>query len=315
MPNPPYTWMNGAVVPWQDSRIHINTDVVLRGASVFEGIRAYRAAEGGDLRLFRAAEHLRRLLGTSARVLHLDLPYTVDDLRQATLELLRANDIREHAHIRVVAYFDEPELGDGGDTTGAFILAFPRPHGTRLRSGIRSMVSAWRRPSDVSLPPRVKASGSYLNGRLAIADARSKGFDIPILLNEAGKVSEGPGQNLFLVRDGVLVTPRVSDAILEGITRRTVLRLASDHGIPVQERAVDATELYVADELFFAGTLIEIQPIVVVDSYVVGSGTMGPLTERIQDLYLATVTGRRDAPPEWFTSVYGAADVWSTVSR
>jgi branched-chain amino acid aminotransferase len=135
MSNQRYTWMNGVIVPWQDSKIHINTDAVLRGASIFEGIRAYRTASGGDLRLFRATDHLRRMLNTSARVLHLDLAYTVDDLRAAIIELLRANDLHEHAHIRVVAYFDEPELGDGPDTTGAFILAFPRPHSPRLKPG------------------------------------------------------------------------------------------------------------------------------------------------------------------------------------
>jgi branched-chain amino acid aminotransferase len=303
MSDPTYTWINGAIVPWHESKIHINTDVVLRGASVFEGIRAYRSVVG-DLQLFRATDHLRRMLDTSAHVLHLDLQYTAENLRDAIIELLRANELREHAHVRVVAYFDEPELGDGPDTTGVFILAFPRPHSPKLRTGIRSTISIWRRPSDLSLPPRVKASGSYLNGRLALTDAKHKGFDIPVLLNEAGKVSEGPGQNIFLIRDGVLVTPRLTDAILEGITRGTVMHLATNLGIPIQEREVDATELYVADEMFFAGTLIEIQPISTIDSYTVGGGGIGPLTRRLQDAYLATVTDGRNHPPEWFTSVY-----------
>jgi len=305
--DPRYTWMNGELVPWNDSRIHVNTDAVLRGASVFEGIRAYRSVAGDELNLFRVMDHLRRMFKVSMRVLRMSLQYSPDDLARAVIELLRANEIHQDAHVRVVAYFDEPELSGGPDTTGAFILAFPRPQSAKLKIGMRSTVSAWRRLSDTSMSPRVKASGNYLNGRLAVMDAKLKGFDTPVLLNEVGKVSEGPGQNLFLVRDGTLITPRITDAILEGVTRQTVIGLAGELDVPVEEREVDPTELYVADELFFVGTLIEIQPITEIDFYTVGQGSIGPLTERLQRTYLAMVRGSHPCPPQWLTPVHSLA--------
>jgi branched-chain amino acid aminotransferase len=185
------------------------------------------------------------------------------------------------------------------------MLAFPKPLNARLESGVRSTISAWRRPTDSSISPRVKASANYLNSRVALLDANLKGFDIPVLLNERGKVSEGPGQNIFLVRHGRLITPRVTDAILEGITRDTVIDIGAQLGLPVEEREVDPTELYVAEELFFAGTNMEVQPISEIDGYRVGDGLIGPLTRQIQSRYFELVRGA--APAAWLTSVYGAA--------
>src|SRR5919201_3540213 len=295
--NPKNTWMNGRIVPWDESTLHISSDAVLRGASVFEGIRAYRAAEGDDLLIFRAADHMKRLFGTSMRVLRLDLPYSAAQLTDAIAELLRANDVHEDAHVRVVAYFDEVEYGhDLEGTTGAYILAYPRPRSPKLQTGVRCMVSAWRRLSENAMSPRVKASANYLNSRVATVDAKLKGFDFPILLNEEGKVSEGPGQNLFMVRDGVLITPRKTDAILEGVTRDTVLRLAAQLELRVEERVVDPTELYVADELFFVGTHAEVLPIAEIDFYRVGEGKPGPVTKKIQSAYDDLVRARAEAP-------------------
>jgi branched-chain amino acid aminotransferase len=190
------------------------------------------------------------------------------------------------------------------DPTGVYMLAFAKPVNPRLEAGVRSTVSAWRRPIDNSISPRVKASANYLNSRISLLDAHLKGFDIPVLLNERGKVSEGPGQNIFLVRRGRLVTPRITDAILEGITRETVLGIGGELGLPVEEREVDATELYVAEELFFAGTNMEVQPIAEIDGYGIGEGRIGPLTEKIQKRYFELVRG--GAPAGWLTSVCGA---------
>ncbi len=301
--NPTYTWMDGRLVPWQESRIHIASEAVLRGASVFEGIRAYRAADSDELNLFRVGDHLARLFGTSMRFLRMRLPYGPDQLVQALVELLRANQVREDAHLRLVAYFG-PE-GEGDQPAGAFALAFPRPRSRRVTEGTRVTLSPWRRISDNAMPPRVKASANYLNSLIVSADAQSKGFDSAIVLNERGRVAEGPGQNLFLVRGGVLSTPRTTDSILEGVTRATLIELAGRLGIPVQERAVDATELYVADELFFCGTAAEVQPIVEIDGYRVGEGRIGPVTERIQRSYFALVRGQAQAPEGWLTPVYG----------
>jgi branched-chain amino acid aminotransferase len=241
------------------------------------------------------------------RVLRMRIEYTAEQLTQGVIELLRANEVRDDAHIRVVAYFDILEGAAKGesDPAGAYILAFPRPPNARLESGVRSTLSAWRRPSDSSISPRVKASANYINSRVALLDANLKGFDIPILLNERGRVSEGPGQNVFLVRRGRLITPRITDAILEGITRETVIGIGAQLGLPVEEREVDPTELYVAEELFFVGTNMEVQPVSEIDGYRVGEGRIGPLTQQIQSRYFELVRGA--APTAWLTSVYGAA--------
>jgi branched-chain amino acid aminotransferase len=304
--NPKHTWMNGSIRPWEESLIHVGSDAVLRGASVFEGIRAYRSADGQDLLLFRLGDHFERLYGGSMRVLRMRIAYSAEQLTQGVIELLRANEARDDAHIRVVAYFDVLDGAAVGeaDPTGAYMLAFPKPVNPRLESGVRSTVSAWRRPTDSSISPRVKASANYINSRVALLDANLKGFDIPVLLNERGRVSEGPGQNIFLVRRGRLITPRITDSILEGITRETVLGIGAELGLPVEEREVDPTELYVAEELFFAGTNMEVQPISEIDGYQVGDGGIGPLTRQIQSRYFELVRGA--APSAWLTSVYGA---------
>lgn len=316
--NPTYSWLDGKLTPWADSKIHINSDAVLRGASVFEGLRAYLAADGsGQLNVFRFEDHLDRLFGVSTRVLRMKVPYSRPELLDAVLSLLRANEVRGDAHIRLVAYFGELATGAMGseeDPVGVYALAFERPSSPKLKSGIRSMVSAWRRPSDNALSPRVKASANYLNSRLAAVDARLKGFDIPVMLNERGKVSEGPGQNIFLVRDGALLTPRITDAILEGITRETVLSLARDLGLSVEEREIDATELYVAEEIFFCGTAMEVQPVIEIDGYTIGSGSMGAVTARLQEAYFALVRGETAAPAGWLTPVYPAATSASTAA-
>ena len=304
--NPRNTWLNGRVVPWGESRIHVGTDAVLRGASVFEGLRAYRSVAGDDLLLFRVADHMHRLFGTSMRFLRMRAPYAPDELLRGVIDLLQANQVRGDAHVRVVVYFDEVEVGHELEgATGAFILAFERPPSPRLSTGVRATLSPWRRLSDSAMSPRVKASANYLNGRVVGVDARAKGFDTAVMLNEHGRVSEGPGQNVFLVRDGVLITPRTTDAILEGITRETIIGLARERGVPVQEREVDPTELYIADELFFAGTAWEVTPVVDIDTYVVGDGAMGPLTRSLQTAYLDLVRGRAEAPEGWLTPVYG----------
>jgi branched-chain amino acid aminotransferase len=302
---PKNTWMNGRIVPWNESVVHVSSDAILRGASVFEGIRAYKATAGDDLLIFRAGDHMKRLFGTSMRVLRLEFEYTPEQLIEGMRELLRANDLHEDAHLRVVAYFDDVEYGhDLEGTTGSYMLAYPRPRNPKLDTGVRVMLSPWRRLSENAMPVRVKASANYLNSRYSQVDAKLKGFDLPVLLNEEGKVSEGPGQNIFLVRDGVLVTPRKTDAILEGVTRDTVLRLAAQLELRVEERAVDPTELYVADELFFVGTHAEVLPISEIDFYPVGNGKTGPITRRVQSAYDDLVRGRSEAPAGWRTPVY-----------
>jgi branched-chain amino acid aminotransferase len=303
--DPKQTWMNGRLVPWAESTIHVSTEAVLRGGSVFEGIRAYRASDQSDmdgLVLFRLADHLRRLYHTSLRFLRMPLAYGPDELAAGIAELIAANGVQNDAHIRVVAYYEESFLGRETDTpTGAFIIV---REGLATSDGsMRVTLSPWRRSADTAMPPRVKASANYLGGRIAITDAQRKGFDSAIMLNDQGTVSEGPAMNVFLVRDGVLVTPRVTDGILEGVTRATVLDIAGRLGLPVAERAVDPTELFVADEIFFCGTAYEVTPVVEIDRLPVGDGGPGPVTSRIRDTYFDIARGTAPAPDGWVTPV------------
>lgn len=296
MSTPAHVWMNGEIVPWADATLHVNSDVVLRGSSVFEGIRAYRSDEG-ELLLLQADEHLDRLYDVSMRMLRMELPWTRAELKQAIKDTLIANEIDVDTHIRVVAYFGEGQearFRPEHIEIGAFILTIPRPPlGTTVRS-IRCMISPWRRISDNAMPPRSKSSANYMNSRLSASDAYLKGFDLPILLNERGKVAEGPGQCVFAVRDGILITPRVTDGILEGITRDSVLRVARELGIPAEEREIDATELYVAQEVFFAGTAAGIVAIGDVDGYELNAP--GPVTTRLQEAFADIVRGRAVSP-------------------
>jgi branched-chain amino acid aminotransferase len=302
-----FSWMNGQLVPWTESRIHIASEAVLRGASVFEGIRAYRTA-AGDLLLFRVRDHLDRLFHTSMRFQRLRIEYGPDDLLDGICDLLTANEVGSDVHIRVVAYFDELRLGSELETAGGvFITATENllPPGRAMRVTL----SPWRRLSDLAMAPRIKASANYVNSRVAIVDAQSKGFDSAVLLNERGKVSEGPSMNLFMVRGGVLYTPRISDGILEGITRDTVLAIADANGITAVEREIDATELYIADELFFCGTAYEITPIVEIDKYQVGSGEPGPVTQQIRQVYESMVRGEVPTVDGWVTPVVQRQEV------
>jgi branched-chain amino acid aminotransferase len=307
MSNPPFTWMNGRITPWEDTVIHVNTDAVLRGANVFEGVRAYVSTDKSDLLVFRLPDHLKRLYGTSMRVLRLSLPYSESDIEAAVLETLRANELREDTHIRIVAYFGEGKPASflpEDISTGCFILTIPRTSNPAVDRGIRACVSTWRRIADSSMPPRVKAGANYLNSRLATVDARLKGFDMPIFLNERGKVAEGPGQCIFVVRSGTVITPRTTDSILEGLTRDTLLGIINEWDLPCEVREVDSSELYIADEMFFAGTAAEVLPIVEVDHYPVGDVRVGPITSRLQTAYGELVRGARPSPSGWLTSVY-----------
>ena len=297
--------MDGQLIPHADAVLHVTTDAVLRGGSVFEGVRAYRGT-AGELLVFRLPDHLDRLFSTSMRFLHLQLPYRPEALTEAICELLSANHIEDDAYIRVVVYIDEStHNGDPGVPAGAFILA-TEGFNPALPS-MRVTLSPWRRMSDLAMPPRVKSGANYLNSRIATVDAERKGFDTAVLLNERGKVSEGPAMNIFLVRRGVLVTPRLTDGILEGITRSTIIHLAREVGIPVEEREVDATELYVAEEMFLTGTAYEIAPVHEIDGYEIGEMGGGLITKRLREAYFDMVRGSRPAPEGWATLVSSVA--------
>ena len=304
---PRWAWLDGEFVPWAEAKLHVRTECVMRGANVFEGVRGYWDERAAELRVLQLDEHLDRL-HRSMKVLRLEIPWSRRDLREISLELLRRNELREDVHLRPTVYFGE---GDGFAHTpetihmGAFITATTQ-RARRNTTGIACAVSSWQRISDRDVPPRVKAAGNYINARLAIVQARVDGYDNAILLNADGKVTEAPAACLFLIRDGVAVTPTVTSGILDSLTRSTLLRLFRDElGVAVEEREVDRTELYHADEVFLCGTHTEVLPVVSVDRYPVGSGAVGTLTATLRDLFFDIVRGRVAKYGAWLTPVYG----------
>ena len=306
----PFAWLDGKLVPWEQATLHIATECVLRGENVFEGERAYWSEAEQELFVFRHAEHIARLR-QGARIMRMTIPYTDAEIETACLSLIRACNYRGNVHFRPVAYFAEGELTDylpEEIRTGMFILAFSKPTTKSVTHGVRSCVSTWRRNSDLASPSRIKSGANYHNSRLAYIDARLNGFQVPILLNEAGKVAEGPGACFMMVRKGKLITPPVTADILESITRDTLIELAqAELGLEVLERDIDRTELYVCDEAFFCGSGHEVSPINAIDHYPVGAGEPGPITRRLQQLYFDVVTGAVPKYRHWLTPVYGAA--------
>lgn len=306
----PFAWLDGKLVPWEQATLHLATECVLRGENVFEGERAYWSEAEQELFVFRHAEHIARLR-QGARIMRMTIPYTDAEIEAACMSLIRACGYRGNVHFRPVAYFAEGELTDylpEEIRTGMFILAFSKPTTKAVTQGVRSCVSTWRRNSDLASPSRIKSGANYHNSRLAYIDARLNGFQVPILLNEAGKVAEGPGACFMMVRKGKLITPPVTADILESITRDTLIELAqAELGLEVVERDIDRTELYVCDEAFFCGSGHEVSPINSIDHYPVGTGEPGPITRQLQKLYFDVVTGVVPKYRHWLTPVYGVA--------
>lgn len=302
-----FVWMDGSIVPWERATVHVSTETVLRAANVFEGMRAYPSDDNSDLYIFRNAMHLKRLR-QSAKIMRMSIPYTDEALTTAFVDLIKANGFTDNVHFRPVVYFAEGESNQFDPEeirTGVFVLAFSRPTMNAVQQGVKSHISSWRRSSDLSSPSRLKAAGNYHNSRLAHVEARMNGFGPPIMLNERGKVAEGPAACFMMVRDGVLITPPVTADILEGVTRATLIDLArAELGLTVVEREVDRSETYICDEAFFCGSGAEVVPILSIDHYSVGDGSAGPLTRKIQKLYFDVVAGRVAKYRSWLTPVY-----------
>ena len=298
--------LNGEIVPYGDAKIHAFSAVVKYGLGVFEGLRAYWNAEQQQLYVFRLTEHLERLR-FGMKVMRYERIFETAFLQDCLLRTLRANAIRENAHIRMIAYIDgDDELTVTGPV-GLVIGVVKRAPGKTLHSGVRVAVSSWQRISDNALPPRVKCTANYVNNRAAELSARLDGHDGVLMLCADGKLSEAAGACVFLVRRGQLVTPDVASDILESITRETVIETARTvHGLAVHERRVDRTELLAAEEAFWCGSGQEVVPIVAVDRILVGDGQPGPITRRIQDHYFRLVRGDIADHPEWRTPVWPA---------
>jgi len=298
-------YLDGEFLPFGEAKLSIAAHVVNYGTGIFEGIRAYWNAGREELYVFRCREHFERM-ARSCRILRVELPGTPGELVETTRELLRRNSFRTDVYVRPLAYKSGRvmKVALAGIRDGFALYAFPV--GAYLPvDGLKAAVSSWRRIPDNAIPARGKLTGAYINTALAVDDVAGKGADEAIFLTEDGHVSEGGGANLFLVRDGVLVTPPVTADILEGITRDAILVVGREAGLRVVERAIDRTELYVADEVFFSGTGAQVAPCVSIDGRPVGTGRIGPVARRLAERYFAIARGDDRAYPEWRTAVYG----------
>jgi branched-chain amino acid aminotransferase len=291
-------WFNGELIDWADAKVHVGTHGLHYGSGVFEGIRVYETANGPAV--FRLTDHLRRL-ENSARLLHMELPYTVDELRLACHDVVAANGLAE-CYLRPIAFYGYGELGVNPGTNPVDVYVMSWPWGTYLgdeglENGIRTKVSSWQRIGPNTIPHVAKATGIYLNSMLAVLEATRAGYDEAILLTDDGYVADGSGENIFLIKDEILATPDLSASILPGITRQTVIEIAQSLGYAVHERQVIRSDLYIADELFMCGTAAEVTPVRSVDDYEIGPP--GPVTKAIQSAFFDVVRGRDERWSRW----------------
>ena len=299
-------YFNKQFVPLSEAKVSIRTNALHYGSGVFEGIRAYWNASERQLFVFRFPEHYERMVN-NCKVLKLKLDHDVKELCTITVDLLRRNHPEEDTYIRPIAYVSSEGLGPKliGYETGFAIYTIPLGEYIDTSVGIKVGFSSWRRISDNSIPARCKVTGGYVNSALARTEAMEQGFDEALFLTQDGYLSEGSAENIFLVRNGTLITPDRSQDILEGITRDTLLILCREElGLTVIERQVGRTETYVADEVFFCGTGAQVSPVIEVDRRPVGSGKIGPATARIQQLYFEVVKGSHAKYRRWCTPVY-----------
>jgi branched-chain amino acid aminotransferase len=298
---PKFAFFDGRILPYGEAKVGLLTHALNYGTGCFAGVRAFWNADEEELFIFRARDHFQRFL-ESARLLSMDLPFSADDLGESLVALLRAEGYREDCYIRPLAFLSDETIGVrlDGLTPAVSMVAFPFGKYLDRDEGAHLTVSSWRRIDDAVIPPRGKVTGGYINSALAKNDAQKAGFDDAILLDARGKISEATVSNVFLVRRGQVLTPQVTDGVLEGITRRTVMELARrELGIEVVERSIDRTELLLADEAFLAGTGIGIVPITRVDHRPIGEGKIGEITGSVRRLYFDAARGRLAAYRSW----------------
>jgi branched-chain amino acid aminotransferase len=301
-----YAFFRGQVVPIEQANVNVRTQALHYGTSCFGAIRGYWNHEKEQLYTFRMQDHYERFLD-STRLLRMALPYSAHDLGEISLDILRREGWREDVYIRPLAYKAGAEIGCRLHNVPDEVTIFALPFGLYMEQdqGAHVTFSSWQRVSDNVIPPRGKIGGAYANSAMLKSDAVLSGFDEALVLNANGHLAEGSAENVFIVRKGVASTPATTDSILEGITRRTVLRLLKEElGIEVLERAIDRTEVYLADEVFFCGTGVQIAAITRVDHRSIGTGQMGPVTTKIRDLYLDIVRGKVEEYQHWCTPVY-----------
>ena len=290
-------WMNGELIDWDDAKIHVGSHGLHYGSGVFEGIRCYDTPQGPSV--FRLHDHLERF-ANSAKLLYMQLPYSPEELRAVCKELVCTNGLPS-CYLRPLAFYGFGELGVAARENPVEVVIMSWPWGTYLGddgllNGIRAKVSSWQRIGPNVIPHVAKATGVYLNSMLAVTEANNGGYDEAIMLTHDGYVADGSGENIFVVRDGVLYTPDLATGILRGITRDTVIQIAQDLGYTVVEKNLIRSDLHIADELFMCGTAAEVTPICEIDDIVIG---VGPVTKEIQKAYLDTVNGVNDRWAQW----------------
>ncbi len=303
MPSP-HAFFQGRLVPLEEAKVGVMTHAFNYGTAVFEGIRGNWNADDGCLYLFRMHEHYERL-ARSCRILGLDLREPLHRLCELTVEIVERSGYEEDVYIRPMVYLSSEVLGVRLHGLESDLVIFIAPFGPYLDidKGARCHTSSWRRVDDLGIPPRAKVTGIYVNSALAKTEAELNGFDEAIVLNADGHVSEGSGENIFLVRDGKLVTPSPSDNILEGITAATVMELAANElGIETVERSVDRSELYIASEVFMTGTAAHLTPVTEIDRRAIGDGEPGPVTRELSRLFFDVIRGKSEKYRQWCTA-------------
>ncbi len=301
-----WVFFDGEFKQYRDVHLGLMTHALHYGTGCFEGIRAYWNPNQEQLFALLMKPHFKRLRN-SAKILKIDLPFTDQDMIDATVEILRRNGYREDVYIRPLAFKSSEEIGVRLHNLESSFAIYTAPFGAYVdvERGIRCMVSSWRRVDDNAAPARAKVTGIYINSALAKSEANENGYDEAVVLTQEGHVSEGSAENIFIVRDGVLITPPASDNILEGVTRNVLMELAaSELGLRVVERSIDRSELYVADEVFMCGTGAQVSPVLEIDRRVIGSGEMGPITRELQTIYFDVCYGRDEDRLDWLTPIY-----------
>jgi branched-chain amino acid aminotransferase len=297
-------WMDGELVDWKDAQIHVLSHALHYGSGVFEGIRAYSTVRGPAV--WHLDEHLKRLY-RSAKLYHLDIPFSPEALTEGTKDLIRVNDL-ESCYVRPLVFRGYGEMGVNPLEAPVNVVIAVWPWGAylgdeALERGVRIKISSWRRNPQNSLPSAAKATGQYINSVLAKVESLKAGYDEAIMLNDHGYITDGSGENVFIVRKGMLVTPPTQAGCLDGITRESVITLARENGYEVREENLVRTDLYNADECFFTGTAAEITPIREVDDRLVGEGHRGPVTKELQSAFFAATKGENPVHADWLTYV------------
>lgn len=300
-----YIWLGGNIVQLQDAKIGILSPTSQFGLNVFEGIRCYWNNDQEQLYAFRLDDHLKRLK-RSQRLLHMDDTFSIDELKKAFFDVIIANEYKEDIAVRQTLFVDGLGSWSSRGPVNMFISPIPKAktNPEYNKKGLNCCISSWQRINDNSLSPRIKCGANYINSRMAQLEALDNGYDTTIFLNQQGKVSEGPGSCLFIVRDGKLVTPLITDSVLESITRDTIIKLAHELNVDVEERTVDRTELYMCDEAFLCGSAMEITSVISVDKYQINNGNIGNITTMLHKEYLDAVTGNYERHVNWLSPIY-----------